>query len=77
MSSENRGHAQLHSLVAGFRPPRPVFPGCQFWGNKERRKYPQMASLRWRAEPDSNRHPATVLRPCFLKHLPPMCRPRD
>lgn len=37
MSFRDRGHAQLHPLVAGFRPPRPRLSGCQYG---EKGEYP-------------------------------------
>ena len=37
MSFRERGHAQLHPLVAGFRPPRPRLSGVPAW---EKEKYP-------------------------------------
>nr|DAP29345.1 MAG TPA: hypothetical protein [Caudoviricetes sp.] len=37
MSFRDRGHAQLHPLVAGFRPPRPRLSGVPAW---EKGEYP-------------------------------------
>lgn len=34
MSFRDRGHAQLHPLVAGFRPPRPRLSGVPVWGER-------------------------------------------